>query len=132
MLVSSVSHRRRLALSLARRVSHSYKLMQSYGSEICQKFVDFFVCCHLLLKLFQVQLVIILSIDLPTATHPDHPRIIIELWRGSPEASQRDARRFGKRTGLRLRPRCISPFLTSLEARYLQLMASIPGHCGLA
>ena len=31
-----------------------------------------------------------MSIDTPTATHPDHPRIIIELWRGFPEALQRD------------------------------------------
>jgi hypothetical protein len=44
-------------------------------------------------ELLQVQLVMLLSIDPPIATHPDQPRTTIQLWRGfGPLNSSREAR----------------------------------------
>jgi len=65
--------------------------MPSFGLKICPKFVNFFLDCRYLLEPFQVQLVMLILIDLPTLTRHT-PKITIQLWRGIDVAQQRQAR----------------------------------------
>lgn len=72
--------------------------MRGFGLKTCLRLANFFFVVTHSPELLQVQLVILLSINIPIAPHPNIPRIIIQLWRGylphdsSPATQKRQAR----------------------------------------